>query len=59
MGGGVDLLFNVGCEGWQLHQVAIWVCHCLFPEFEHKVGVEFHEELLPEHVVVVADRWIN
>jgi hypothetical protein len=39
--------------------LAIGVSHCLISEFEHKIGVEFYEELLPEHVVLVAYRWID
>jgi hypothetical protein len=39
--------------------LAIGVSHCLISEFENKVGVEFHEELLSKHVVLVADRWID
>ncbi len=39
--------------------MAVWVCHYLFSEFENKVGVEFHEELLPEHEVAVTDGWID
>ena len=39
--------------------MAIRVSYCLISEFEHKIGVEFYEELLPEHVVLVADRCID
>jgi hypothetical protein len=39
--------------------LAIRVKYCLIPKFEHKIWVEFHKELLPEHVVLVADRCID